>query len=200
MTAQRDQQPVERWRLLIVGPAAEQILVRSEGPKFALPEITTPVDQRIAASLNRAVERELGMHILSLYEIPQVPPVCSGGVFYHAAVASDSGEGTPHGTSWAALDLLRSERFNRNEDFAAIDTFRSLLEQNPDRHPFLKPDWFHKVALWVDESLTSNSLRRTGPFEQLNASSTFSLMRFATSGPAVWFKAVGAPNTHEFLV
>ena len=90
MTALREQEPVERWRLLIVGPDAEQILVRSQGPKFALPEIATPVGQRIAASLNRTVERELGIHILSLYEIPSAPRAFSGDVFYHAAVATDS--------------------------------------------------------------------------------------------------------------
>jgi hypothetical protein len=200
MTARRDPQPAERWRLLIVGPSAEQILVRTGGPKFALPEITTPVAQRIAASLNRTVKRELGMLILALYEIPCARPACTGAVFYHAAVATGSREDIPRGTSWAALDFLRPDSFNRNEDFAAIDTLRSLLKENPDHQPFLKPDCFHKVTLWVDECLASSFLRRTGPFEQLNASSTFSLMRFETSGPAVWFKAVGPPNTHEFPV
>src|ERR1019366_2928494 len=37
-------------------------------------------------------------------------------------------------------------------------------------------------------------------FSQLNASPSFSLVRFETSGPAVWFKAVGKPNLREFPI
>jgi hypothetical protein len=40
----------------------------------------------------------------------------------------------------------------------------------------------------------------TGEFRQLNASATFSLVRFETDGPAMWFKAVGEPNIREFAV
>jgi hypothetical protein len=39
-----------------------------------------------------------------------------------------------------------------------------------------------------------------GDFRQLNASTTFSLIRFETNGRAVWFKAVGEPNRHEFMI
>jgi hypothetical protein len=40
----------------------------------------------------------------------------------------------------------------------------------------------------------------TGDFRQLNASPTFSLIRFETNGSAVWFKAVGEPNRPEFSI
>ena len=43
-------------------------------------------------------------------------------------------------------------------------------------------------------------LFRSGPLEQLNACSTFSLIRFETSGAPVWFKAVGAPNIREYPI
>ena len=38
------------------------------------------------------------------------------------------------------------------------------------------------------------------PFCQYNASPCFSLIRFETNGPAVWFKAVGKPNLREFPI
>jgi hypothetical protein len=41
-------------------------------------------------------------------------------------------------------------------------------------------------------------LRLNGSFRQFNASPSFSLIRFETSGPAIWFKAAGEPNRHEF--
>jgi hypothetical protein len=43
-------------------------------------------------------------------------------------------------------------------------------------------------------------LRVTGKFRQFNASATFSLIRFETDGPALWFKAVGEPNVQEFRI
>jgi hypothetical protein len=43
-------------------------------------------------------------------------------------------------------------------------------------------------------------IRLTGNFRQLNASASFSLIRFETTGPAVWSKAVGKPNSHEFNI
>jgi hypothetical protein len=39
-----------------------------------------------------------------------------------------------------------------------------------------------------------------GSFRQLNASPSFSLIRFETDGPALWFKAVGEPNQREFPI
>jgi len=40
----------------------------------------------------------------------------------------------------------------------------------------------------------------TGEFRQLNASPSFSLVRFETDGPVLWFKAVGEPNLREFAI
>jgi hypothetical protein len=37
----------------------------------------------------------------------------------------------------------------------------------------------------------------SGAFRQFNASPSFSLIRFETNGPAIWFKAVGEPNLRE---
>jgi hypothetical protein len=44
------------------------------------------------------------------------------------------------------------------------------------------------------------NLRLTGAFCQLNASATFSLIRFETDGPNLWFKAVGEPNLREYPI
>jgi hypothetical protein len=43
-------------------------------------------------------------------------------------------------------------------------------------------------------------MQLTGKFQQLNASPSFSLIRFETNGPALWFKAVGEPNQREFAI
>jgi hypothetical protein len=50
----------------------------------------------------------------------------------------------------------------------------------------------------VQEQIRACGLHLNGRFRQLNACPTFSLIRFETDGPAVWFKAVGAPNQREY--
>jgi Phosphotransferase enzyme family len=56
------------------------------------------------------------------------------------------------------------------------------------------------VTEWVAARAETARLSLTGKFRQLNASATFSLLRFETDGPALWFKAVGEPNVHEFSI
>jgi Phosphotransferase enzyme family len=53
---------------------------------------------------------------------------------------------------------------------------------------------------WIDSVIEPIGFHLTGEFRQLNASPTFSLVRFETDGPALWFKAVGAPNLREFAI
>jgi hypothetical protein len=53
---------------------------------------------------------------------------------------------------------------------------------------------------WVEEVIGPLGFHLTGSISQLNASPSFSLVRFETSGPAVWFKAVGEPNLREFPI
>jgi hypothetical protein len=53
---------------------------------------------------------------------------------------------------------------------------------------------------WIEEVIGPLGFHLTESFAQLNASPSFSLVRFGTNGPAVWFKAVGEPNLREFPI
>ena len=203
MTAPHDDKPVVLWRVLILRRDGHEILLGTHGTKFALPQIAIPAQQRIAANINRGVERELGLHVISLYEIFLGNHSSLSDVFYHAAISAQPRERTPQGTYWTGVRSLTANSFSYEDDFAAIESFRSGLESSISvrtAEPFFKPNWFREVTSWVENSLRPHSLRLTGPFQQFNASSTFSLIRFETDGTPVWFKAVGAPNTREFPI
>lgn len=181
-------------------PNRAEILLGSDGARFSLPEIAIPPQERIAANINREVQRRFGLRVVSLYEIHPDSPALPDGVFYHAVLSLQSSEPIPSGTTWMPIGSLSANSFRCEEDFAAVDRFRSLCVQaNADssHDPFLRLTWFAEVTDWVNESLGPYRLRLTGPFQQLNACSTFSLLRFETSGAPVWFKAVGEPNTRE---
>jgi hypothetical protein len=53
---------------------------------------------------------------------------------------------------------------------------------------------------WVEAVIEPLGFHLNGNVRQLNASPSFSLVRFETDGPALWFKAVGEPNQKEFLI
>lgn len=202
MTRAAANNSLERWRVLIVRRDGDEILVRADGPKFALPQIAIPIQQRIAANINRAVKRELGLHVVSLYAISPDHQAYPAGLFYHASAVVGQADCAPKGTDWASMRALLPCSFSTESDFAAVEAFLSGLDTGSDGHPqpFLKPDWFRQVAAWVEKSLRPHSRHLTGPFRQFNASSTFSLIRFETDGGPVWFKAVGAPNLREFPI
>jgi hypothetical protein len=203
MTALSFNKGVESWRVLITRSGQDDLLLRVRGTTFSLPEIAIPSHERIAANINRGIERELGLHVVSLYEIQTEQGAASNGVFYHAAVPVQPSERIPEDSSWMSMRALAANSFSHREDFVAIDTLRSLWKKGnagSTIEPFLRPDWFAEVTDWVERSLRPYSLHLTGPFQQLNASSTFSLLRFETNRTPVWFKAVGAPNTREYPI
>jgi hypothetical protein len=203
MTALSFDKNVESWRVLITRSRQDDLLLRVRGTTFSLPEIAIPSHERIAANINRGIERELGLHVVSLYEIQTEKGAASKDVFYHAAVPVQPSERIPEDSSWMSMQTLAANSFSHREDFFAIDTFRSLWKKGntgSTAEPFLRPDWFTQVTDWVEESLRPYSLHLTGTFQQLNASSTFSLLRFETNRSPVWFKAVGAPNTREYPI
>jgi phosphotransferase family enzyme len=194
---------IESWRLLIVRPNRAEILLGSDGARFSLPEIAIPPQERIAANINREVERRFGLRVISLYEIHPDSPALPAGVFYHAVLSVQSSEPIRNGTTWMPIGSLSANSFRCEEDFVAVDRFRSLCVKanvDPSPDPFLRLTWFAEVTDWVSESLGPYQRCLTGPFQQLNACSTFSLLRFETSGAAVWFKAVGEPNTREYPI
>jgi len=201
MTTVGEEKSSEVWRVLIVRRNRDEMLLGTDGTKFALPLISIPAHERIAANINRVVEEELGLHVVSLYEVFPGDQKRPAEIFYHAAVTAQSRESTPEGMYWTCVRSLNASSFSCHDDFAAIESFRSGLEsKRRTADPFLKPNWFAGVTCWVEESLRRHSRQLTGPFQQLNASSTFSLIRFETDKTPVWFKAVGTPNIQEFPV
>src|SRR5689334_777167 len=200
MPDRHEQPPSESCRLLILRSAAQEVLLRSEHGGHELPEIALPAEERIAASLNRTVGRDLGLEVISLYEVSSADQQ-SPKIFYHAAISTRPDDRIPPRTCWAQVDSLTPSSFSRSADFQALQRFQSdlsAMEDGGPSEPFRNPNWFLHVTAWVSKALRPCALRLSGAFEQFNASPTFSLIRFETDGRPVWFKAVGEPNTREF--
>jgi len=191
----------DSWGILVVSPDGEQILLHREGENFSLPRVEIPRYERVAANINRTVQQDLGIPVISLY--PIVPAGCGdlAGARYHAVAAIPKNDDLPRAGAWKSMSSLSAESFPCELDYLSIHAFRTGLEpkgDEPDTGPFLKPNWFPAVMRWVEDALGPLVLHLTGSFQQFNADSLFSLIRFETNGRAVWFKAVGAGNSREF--
>lgn len=203
MTVLDNHSPLETWRLIVIRGRGAEILVASDGVKCSLLEIEIPSQRRIAANINRIVERDFGLRVISLYEVLPCNPAFAAEAPYHAVVAIESVPVHRADTRWVYTRALTADSFSSAGEFAAVDALLTKLETT-DRQvvtePFVAPDWFTKAQKWIERSLRPHALHLTGEFRQLNASPTFSLIRFETTGSAVWFKAVGEPNLREWGV
>jgi hypothetical protein len=101
---------------------------------------------------------------------------------------------------WRRVRTLAESWFSNPNDFYAIHEAVSQSLPSPGTRTghFAQLGWFTELERWVERRIRVHGLCLTGRFRQLNASPTFSLIRFETDGPAVWFKAVGAPNRREY--
>ena len=104
---------------------------------------------------------------------------------------------------WVPLSSLTGTSFRNSASFLKVHAALREIETHPTREnsrPFATPGWLRDLCEWIHEQIDPLNLRLTGQFRQLTATPTFNLIRFETDGPALWFKAVGEPNVHEFRI
>jgi len=187
------------FRIILVRREAEEILLASHGTRFALPVIEIPRWGRIAQETTAAVENRYGIRVCCLF----TRDAASGGDFEHPVhcvllEACRPSAPCPKSMYWVPVASLSRSSF---EDFAVVtDCLTKATREGADSGPFARLGWLREVSEWVAAKALPFGLHITGRFRQLNASSTFSLIRFETDGPALWFKAVGEPNLREFPI
>jgi hypothetical protein len=116
--------------------------------------------------------------------------------------ASSMHEARQARTGWLAICSLSRDSFKDMDEYRAIRDCLALRpgDREDESAPFAKPGWFRELRNWAGEVIRPMGLELTGGFTQLNGSPAFSLIRLATSGTAIWFKAVGEPNRREFAI
>jgi hypothetical protein len=126
----------------------------------------------------------------------------SSGVNYHVLECWNHAETRDASAEWVPISSLSEKSFQDWADYLAVQ--RSVAKCNAYSRgtgvPFAQLGWFRELQIWVGEAIRPLGLQLKGPLRQFNASPSFSLIRFETDGPAVWFKAVGEPNLREFPI
>lgn len=192
----------ETRRVILLRGTNPEVLVGFDGAHPAFPQVEIPRWQRVAENLTAAVRENCGIHAVSLSSL-EAPPAESSSQQIHYEIMEPCGpaDEAPRGKHWVAIGGLLESAFRDVCDFQAVrQAIAQVMVRSEDtaREPFGRLGWYPELQRWVQEQIGTQGLHLNGRFRQINACPSFSLIRFETEGPAVWFKAVGAPNQREY--
>lgn len=192
----------EAYRVIVFGSDGGEVLLSHSDAGLRFPGVTIPRCQRVAENVTIAMKRQWAEEIVCLFE-PDLPFVRQDNSRYVAARHWKTSEESAAPLQWVTVNNLGPNSFAESTDYSALQTaLGQCVSGNhaPASGPFVRFSWFQELYEWIGEVLSQRGLHLSGGFKQLNASATFSLLRFETSGAAVWFKAVGEPNRREFPI
>jgi len=193
----------EIYRVIVLGQSGTEVLVAPNGDRFALPAVNIPRWQRVAEHLTAAVKTDWGEEVICLIE-PDVSASANGTQIRYQAAEHCSASGKPKmPTQWVPFSALAHDSLIGASDYLAIQQSIALCSpegKESTSGPFARLGWFKELREWVKVVIEPLGFHLNGNARQLNASPSFSLVRFETDGPALWFKAAGEPNQKEFTM
>jgi len=190
----------ETFRIILVRRYGGQILILSKRGRVGLPTVTVPAQARLAQHITPALNALLRCPTYCLFPIAHAALVTASHSYHVATTAHENSE-VHNDFVWAPAESMLATTLENTEDRIAI---RFALEHIGGSVRieasgfFAQPGWLQEVLQWSQTALSRWGLKMNSHFRQYTATQHFSLIRFETDGPAVWFKAVGPPNLREF--
>jgi hypothetical protein len=200
--ASTEQNEREAYRVIVLSRDGPKILLVPEGERHKLPAVEIPRCHRVAEHLTAAVERQWGEEVVCLFE-PEPAPADGAVIRYEAAEHLCTRSNPTMATRWVPMSALCQDSLIDTRDYSAIKRVTGIGNaeiEDSSAGPFARLGWFCELRSWIQSVVEPMGFHIEGEFRQLNASPSFSLIRFKTEGPALWFKAVGEPNQREFAI
>jgi hypothetical protein len=189
-------------RLIVTRNLHSEVLIVPDGAGFQLPGAKIPKWERAAPHLISQVSDRWGVKAIVLFYVQPESVECEGTkVHSYVLEAIDANAILTNGARWIAAAELHNGQFHA-DDIAlqrALDQ-ASTFDSGAFAGAFVRPCWLNELDSWVQAQLLVRGWRRTGEWAQYNIGPWFTLLRCATSGPNVWFKAVGEPNLKEYAI
>ena len=188
--------------MIVLGRDRTEVLLNIAGSGFAFPAVEIPRWERLAENLTAAVTENWGCDAICLFTIECSPEDRTSNVDHYEVMECWRGRGIAAGTMWAPIRSLSSNAFVNPQEFRTFEEclHRSKGYESDQSSPFARRGWISELRDWTAHVIQPLGLELTGPLRQYNAGPAFNLIRFETTGPAVWFKAVGEPNLREFPI
>jgi Phosphotransferase enzyme family len=188
-------------RVILFASSGAEVLVRQNHARLDLPAVPIPRQQRVAENLTAFLRREWSQDAVSLFALN--PSSINSETCYQVTESTGAQRSTAAGFRWVSVSSLQESQFEEPEDYTAITSALAQCEEYTAGRgpgPFGRLGWLAELTEWVRDRIRPAGLTLNGRFTQLNACPTFSLIRFETNGPAIWFKAVGKPNLREYPI
>lgn len=201
--ASAEQNERETYRVIALSRDGTKVLLVPNGERRMLPSVEIPRWQRVAENLTAAVESNWGEEVVCLFDHDTDSPTDGAVNSYQAAEHLCTRSNPKMPTYWAPVSTLSQDSLADECDYAAIKRVTAVCNGEmgaASAGPFSRLGWFSELRNWIESVVELIGLHVNGRFQQLNASASFSLIRFETDGPALWFKAVGEPNQREFTI
>lgn len=191
----------DAWRILLFGQHGDALLVLRSPQGFRLPELRIPSGQRVAPNLNAEAKRQWNLDTVCLMPLNVSRGAFAvGGSRYHTMEVSQPEALSRVAPRFMQMSELKENSFADPQDYEAVQQGMGLDQAilGEDGGSFCGFGAFTRISAWVEEQLKPYELRLNGTFLQMQATASFSLIRFQTSRGGVWFKATGEPNRREF--
>lgn len=189
-------------RVIVLARDGTEVLLKIAETGFAFPAVDIPRWERLAENLTAALKRDWGCEAVCLFTVKSsIQDGDSGGDHYEVTECWHDG-GRKDETVWKPIRSLTADSFQSEAEFLAFEQCMHQLEgfERAPSSPFARRGWLTTLRDWIANVIQPLGLEVTGPLRQYNAGPAFNLIRFETTGPAVWFKAVGEPNLWEFPI
>jgi hypothetical protein len=191
----------EIWRAIVFSRDGTEVLLKISERGLLFPAVEVPRWERLAENLTAALKKDWGCDAVCLFT-PDNSSQDGNADGHHYEVMECWHDEHIGGTDWKSLHSLAEDSFQEESDFRTLT--RCLHELDAYEHdpssPFARRGLIPRVQAWATDAIQPLGLELGSSFRQFNASASFSLIRFETDGPAIWFKAVGKPNLREFPI
>jgi hypothetical protein len=178
----------EQCKLIVLRRIGAELLVRNQGSMAQLPCILIPRGQRFAASVCDALREHMAIEAYCLFALQTDIP-------YAVMEMTDLRATVPSEYRWVSVQQFERIGLSVLECEAIRAALHTIADGNTPG--LAKPGWIQSLLNWVQQEVAPLGMKLTGEIQQFNASSTSALLRFATDGPAVWFKAASGAQRRE---
>jgi hypothetical protein len=195
MTVNEDFIEQEEFRIVLVLPWLQIVLVEHRDHVYRLPRISIPRWIRVAAQLTEAILTKWAVRSIVVDLLPRSDDLSQCAV---VEVRSHDWRFSLDGFTPVQVGDLDEQELTAMERL----TVSSIIAgEARGRGPFSRLGWIEEAQEWIRESVSHHRVDFNDDVRPYSAGGFFVLVRFGTlQGPAYWLKATSAPNAHEFTV
>ncbi|HEY6249491.1 MAG TPA: phosphotransferase [Candidatus Angelobacter sp.] len=186
------------YQLVLMNSVGTRVLLQRKNRARGLPEICIPRFTRPAEQITSWLRTSCDMKAVLLWSgwIDRE----QDGQRFAVLEALDNAKHLIPGWEWFGTEQARAHIAAPQARLIEKSQARALkLCLGTDPEPFSRLGWLHRLRDWIIGVLQPLGTQ-LGDFSHFNGSASFSLIRFETDSKPLWFKAVGAPNLHEFPI